>query len=363
MTNPLPPDPNFPPPLPTTRVSGMATTAMILGIIGVLTAIIGIGFVLGIVALILGIISLGQISQRPQELAGKGQALVGIVTGACTLVFIPIIALLISILLPSLGRARELANRTACAANIRGTIETCVVYSQDQSDAFPMTANPGPGYHLYFGAADTGTNEVNASLAQLQANPNSRGNPASCLWILCVQGSMSPKSLICKSDPTAATASPLQSAAGNFYCAPTSQNQLSYSIASPWATGPQGTGLSGVWRDTSRADIPLMCDMAPLNNDNGRSFTAANAHNPKALNSNNHSAGEGQNVGFADCHVEWCRSPAIGPNNDFIFTFRTTTGTESWDGTQATGSTPIAPEDPSNDVQMIPCRDGAGTVH
>src|SRR5579875_3200813 len=54
------------------------------------------------------------------------------------LVVVAIIALLIAILLPSLGKARELSNRSYCAANCRGVMQSLNVYATDNSDAFPI---------------------------------------------------------------------------------------------------------------------------------------------------------------------------------------------------------------------------------
>jgi len=362
MTDPYNPDPNssYPPPMAEGRVSGMAITAMVLGLIGAVGC-----FPVGIVGLVLGILALSKINSRPQEFGGKGFAITGIVGGILSLTIMPI-ALLIAILLPSLGKARELANRAQCAANITGTLKACVVYAQDQGDSFPMTSYNKPGYNVYFGTADSGSNSFGGAMNGIQTSPNAQGNPASCLWILCVQGSTSTKSLQCKSDPYAdAAASPLQNSSNMYYVAPTSQGHLSYSIASPWMATPGGmsgaeaaggaTTLSGVWRNHTNATIPMMSDMAPVNGTGGRSFTMANSSRPKALNSNNHSVGEGQEVGFGDCHVEWSRTPAVGPNGDFIFTINPTAG-GTWSGMQATGSMPITPSDPLLDVQMIPAR-------
>ena len=53
------------------------------------------------------------------------------------LVVISIIAILISILLPALAKARELANRAVCMANIRGIIQSMVTYAQSNDGAFP----------------------------------------------------------------------------------------------------------------------------------------------------------------------------------------------------------------------------------
>src|ERR1700761_2300049 len=53
------------------------------------------------------------------------------------LVVVAIIALLIAILLPSLGKARELSNRSACGANCRGIMQSFNVYAADNGDAYP----------------------------------------------------------------------------------------------------------------------------------------------------------------------------------------------------------------------------------
>ncbi len=53
------------------------------------------------------------------------------------LVVVAIIALLISILLPSLARAREITKRAVCAANQRGIGQGCHIYSNDNAEWMP----------------------------------------------------------------------------------------------------------------------------------------------------------------------------------------------------------------------------------
>jgi prepilin-type N-terminal cleavage/methylation domain-containing protein len=62
------------------------------------------------------------------------------------LVVIGIIAVLISVLLPVLGRARDQANKTACMSNLRQLAVGFMLYASDNKDKCPWGArldNPG----------------------------------------------------------------------------------------------------------------------------------------------------------------------------------------------------------------------------
>ena len=59
------------------------------------------------------------------------------------LVVISIIALLISILLPALGAARNAARAVQCASNVKQTTLAMVIYEQDWKLFPPAAANPG----------------------------------------------------------------------------------------------------------------------------------------------------------------------------------------------------------------------------
>ena len=64
------------------------------------------------------------------------------------LVVVAIIALLIAILLPSLGKARQMAYRTTCAANLKAQGTSFAVYAQQYGDKLPTFAtNAGNWLH------------------------------------------------------------------------------------------------------------------------------------------------------------------------------------------------------------------------
>ena len=61
------------------------------------------------------------------------------------LVVVAIISLLVSILLPSLSQAKELARRAVCAINLRAIGLAVHQYADDYDEAFPVTNGPSSG--------------------------------------------------------------------------------------------------------------------------------------------------------------------------------------------------------------------------
>ena len=76
------------------------------------------------------------------------------------LVVIGIIALLIAILLPMLGRAREAGNRVKCLSNLRNMVQAAYLHAQEHKGYMPFAGHPGP-YAQGIGANSVGLGDPN----------------------------------------------------------------------------------------------------------------------------------------------------------------------------------------------------------
>ena len=190
--------------------------------------------------------------------------------------------------------------------------------------------------------------------ARANALTSQAGSPLACLWLMVLDNSsISPKQFLCKSDRLISGPASVVDNGFNYYENFQSANQISYSVAYPWS----GTGVGGWWKASLVASTPIASDISPVNGDGGKTLTALqNSGNRKAYNSDNHE-GAGQNVAFADGHVDWTTSPYQGNYGlDNIFTMGPPVAGQqqaiSSSGTlpaPASGATPY-------DIIMVPCR-------
>ncbi len=310
------------------------------------------------------------------------------------LVVISIIALLISLLLPALARAKELANRAVCSANIGSIIQSMVIYAQSNRNEFPSV--PGSGWGGYANSNWWPNSSPKGATAQEEiqawytpANlPASANCPLACLWLLVLNGQMSPASFICPSDPISnlpsseyfpSTGASL-SANGNFG-GPRGPNGTdwmvdgrgeSYSIADPWPNNSKwpNSGEGRWWTGNAGADVPIVSDMAPMQDASAHGLTErlpatllkGNTYGNYIYNSGNHN-GDGQNVGFGDGHVAWESNPYCGEDGDNIFTYDTSGVPGPANTGQVAVVQPITDTvliktfAPPYDICMVPARD------
>lgn len=105
-----------PPPLPQTKNSALATSSLILGILGLPLVLCLVGPLFAIPAVICGHLALGRIKRSGGTLGGHGLAVGGLVTGYVGLALIPLLAVLA---IPNFAKARATAQRNTCINNLK----------------------------------------------------------------------------------------------------------------------------------------------------------------------------------------------------------------------------------------------------
>ncbi len=196
------------------------------------------------------------------------------------LVVIAIIALLVSILLPSLAKAKELAQRAVCSSNQRQIVLACSFYREDYG-ILPIT---GP----YFNEQDTHIGGWHNGLPLLGYIPPQQGSPMGDRLVVCPSG----HDQVLSDDGDA-----VEGDERNYYsysmntCVTTLDgNNLVKEVANPAkqpyfveVAGPQaGHYLNNVWVDWNTWE-----------------WVGDPRHN------------EGVNMGFVDAHVEWMHDDDI----------------------------------------------------
>ena len=108
------------------KTSGLAVTALVLGICGIVPCL---GVLLGLIGIVLGIVALAR------NAGGKGFAVGGIIAGLVGIVIGQ--ALMVAMVVSALTRAREQAWRTPCGRNLSAIGRGMVMYGTANQDAFP----------------------------------------------------------------------------------------------------------------------------------------------------------------------------------------------------------------------------------
>jgi prepilin-type N-terminal cleavage/methylation domain-containing protein/prepilin-type processing-associated H-X9-DG protein len=268
------------------------------------------------------------------------------------LVVIGIIALLISILLPSLNRARETANRVKCASNLKQIGTALLMYANENRGQYPRTYY-AIGANITWGQSAAGTGNPPDPFANGGAQAN---DVTAAFYLLLRTQEITSEVFTCPSS----NAEKWDFGGGsntalnwcNWNGTTTNggiQKSLSYSYACPY---PDTNAVSSGFKlnNSITAEFAVASDINPGssgNNDNVLNVqTTSSTALMKQGNSNNHDE-DGQNVLYGDGHVEFTQNPFCGVARDMIFGRKTaSTGTSStWTTGGGTACSPYNADD------------------
>ena len=265
------------------------------------------------------------------------------------LVVVSIIALLISILLPSMAKARELARRAVCATNLNNVGKGFYTYATENNDSWPIpapnsTMNPNPTPVQYYNMTGRYGGALAAGDPATQVSGGYWGQLSTTrtLWVLVKTGGFSSKSFICPSgtdayDPvenpadhwdfTANSSAPAGGPDRGWNAAVNNERYVSYGVQVPYGQkGRPGTDSDprmvlgadkGPYGGVALGDAQITAPPSSLN---------PNSSSPDdwmRYNSGNHGgqgSGEGQVVLFVDSHAEFANKPIVGAAMDNIYT-------------------------------------------
>jgi prepilin-type N-terminal cleavage/methylation domain-containing protein/prepilin-type processing-associated H-X9-DG protein len=244
------------------------------------------------------------------------------------LVVIGIIALLISILLPSLNRARETANRVKCASNMRQIGQAILLYANDNKGAYPRTIfSPGATSAATWA---TGATAQDPFASGTIVSPN---DVTAAMFLLLRAGDITAEVFTCPSSNGQKWDYGGGTNTAQNWCnwngsSNAILNNVSYSYQDPYPNN--GAVSNGFKLNTSiSAEFAVASDLNPGSKSVSSSgtgtgqvdtvTTTSSAKQMQSANSQNHS-GAGENVLFGDGHVEFDQNPFVGVQRDNIYT-------------------------------------------
>jgi prepilin-type N-terminal cleavage/methylation domain-containing protein/prepilin-type processing-associated H-X9-DG protein len=243
------------------------------------------------------------------------------------LVVIGIIALLISILLPSLNKARETANRAKCASNMHQIGLAILLYQNDNQQLYPRTilstVTTGAGPTWGTGNTSPGTPDpFNGLTTTFSAN-----DVTASFFLLLRNEQITPAVFVCPSSNAESWdyGGGSNSAQNwiNWNGTAGITKNLSYSYQNPFATS---TAIANGWQlKNPDATYAIAADINPGSSVPNSTYCPTNVGTSSANsvmrngNSANHQQ-DGQNVLYGDGHAEWMNNPYCGSQHDNIYT-------------------------------------------
>ncbi len=278
------------------------------------------------------------------------------------LVVVAIIALLISILMPSLARARELSKRSVCASNVRSMGTGFYTYGNENNEQWPIADGVRPTTAGLSSVTYAGKmvgalrNRDTYSYSDPAGGPDTKISTTRNLWTLIRLQISTQKSFFCPSSDDQPNEDQVPQKWWDFGPANRKDANLNMAPVTPdvvawdcWAACSYGYQMPYGQRGKPSSDadlrMPLAADKgrwgAYFEGGKGQVADLTSYPTPNGLNMNsspelwrpwnslNHGGlgqGEGQNVLFADSHVDWAAKPTVGVAGDNIYTTWTNSG-------------------------------------
>ncbi len=243
------------------------------------------------------------------------------------LVVIGIIALLISILLPSLSRARETANRVKCGSNLRQIGQAMMLYANENQGSYPRTNMKAAVTAVL---TDTTGNNMANPFSATATPPVKDNNVCASIFLLLRTQDITAAVFTCPSsnaEPdgyTAGTPKGDVQKQSNFSGTQGGKvwDNLSYSFQCMF---PHNDAVDDGfrWTNTLKADYAIGADLNPGQNtatgsDPIKVTTTSSGKDAQFGNSTNHQK-QGQNILFGDLHVEFLQTCMSGVTQDNIY--------------------------------------------
>lgn len=196
-----------------------------------------------------------------------------------------IIMLLISILLPAMGRAREAGRRAVCLANLRSIAQGSIGYAANNNQQFPewgqrISGFAATGHQWNWDGVIGSTNDPGTDIRSNTRN----------VWMLVRNGAGDPKTFVCPSDDEAGEA--FVPADVNHVYDVQNRSQFSYSFQYQGPAQKVGqttldaTNVRPGWNTNLRDDSRLVvaADATPCMTPVNRAYTVADVTNDHMFN-------------------------------------------------------------------------------
>lgn len=226
-------------------------------------------------------------------------------------------------------------NRVRCASNLRMIGQAMLLYANENRGALPRArydpakadhpvafTNPKPEL-----TEDEKTQNVRPTFCAAGPAPN---DITAAVFLLVLTQDITPEVFICPTARAIATTQPSHNVDTKTDCNFSEPGQLDYSFMNFYPS--ESTVDQGYKVDyTNPAEFAVAADINPGVDELLTTTKNADAEAMKKINSPNHE-GDGENVLYADGHVEFQQQPFCGMDRDNIYTYGKSGETSGGDG-------------------------------